>query len=400
MGSQKYRFSLLEFAGSLGDLGTLLPLAIGMILINGLSPVGVFVSVGIFYVVTGLYYQVTVPIQPMKVIGAYAIAASLSASEVLASSLLMGIFLFIIGISGAITVIGSYTPKSVIRGVQLSTGALLMSGGIKFILGTSAFQELQGAVEPYLSIQSMGSLPVGILIGSLAGLMTLFLLENKRFPGALMVILSGFVIGLVLGQNIGLKNLEFGLHLPEFMPFPMPTKVDFTFALMALVLPQLPMTVGNAVLAFTDLSRDYFQEKSARVTNKSVCISMALANFTTFLLGGMPLCHGAGGLAAHYRFGARTAGSNLMIGGLFILLTLVFGKYILNLLNLIPLSVLGILLLFSGAQLTISIIDLKERKDTFVTVLILGITLASNLAAGFLVGMVVAYCLKWPKLNV
>src|SRR6056297_248737 len=177
MSSQKYRFSLLEFAGSLGDLGTLLPLAIGMILINGLSPVGVFVSVGIFYVVTGLCYQLTVPIQPMKVIGAYAIAASLSASEVLASSLLMGGVLFIIGISGAITVIGRYTPQSVIRGVQLSTGALLMSGGIKFILGTSTFQELRGATEPYLSIQSLGPVPVGILIGALAGLMTLFLLE-------------------------------------------------------------------------------------------------------------------------------------------------------------------------------------------------------------------------------
>ncbi len=170
-----------------------------MILINGLNPIGLFFSVGLFYVLSGVYYGVTVPIQPMKVIGAYAIATSLSASEILASSLIMGVFLLIIGATGAISLIGRYTPKSVIRGVQLSTGALLMSGGVKFMLGNSTFQKLQGAAEPFLSLQSLGPIPIGILIGSIGGLMTLLLLENKKFPAGLVVILVGFLLGILIG---------------------------------------------------------------------------------------------------------------------------------------------------------------------------------------------------------
>jgi len=131
-----------------------------------------------------------------------------------------------------------------------------------------------------------------------------------------------------------------------------------------------------------------------------VCISMALANFMSFLVGGMPLCHGAGGLAGHYRFGARTAGSNLIIGSIFILLALFLGNHILSVFHLLPLSILGVLLLFAGSQLAMTLMDLKERKDLFVALLILGITLASNLAAGFIVGIAAAYVLKSEKLSV
>jgi SulP family sulfate permease len=127
---------------------------------------------------------------------------------------------------------------------------------------------------------------------------------------------------------------------------------------------------------------------------------MALGNFLSALLGGMPLCHGAGGLAAHYRFGARSAGSNLIIGAIFILLTLLLGNHILALFNLIPMAILGVLLLFAGSQLALTVLDIRERKDLFVVVTILGITLASNLAAGFMVGIALAYLLRSGKLTV
>ncbi|MEJ2283077.1 MAG: putative sulfate/molybdate transporter, partial [Desulfobacterales bacterium] len=179
-----------------------------------------------------------------------------------------------------------------------------------------------------------------------------------------------------------------------------PSRADFTFALFALVLPQIPMTLGNAVIAYADLSKDYFGAKSERVTYKSACISMALANILAVTIGGMPLCHGAGGLAAHYRFGARTAGSNLMIGGIFVVLALMLGDESLAVIYLLPLSVLGILLLFAGSQLALTIMDLEKRKDFFVVMFMLGITLASNLAAGFIVGIAVAWMLKTNKLNI
>jgi len=397
--SERFKFNRMELAGSLGDLGTLLPIAIAMVLFNGLSALGLFLSIGVFYIVSGMYFGITVPVQPMKVIGAYAIATAMSADQILASSLLMGVFLLIVGLTGAIDVIRKFTPNSVIRGVQLSTGALLISGGVKFMIGTSKYQALQQAVEPHLSVQSIGALPISLVIGAAAAIVTLLLLDNKKFPAGLIVVAGGLAAGLAFGARFDISS-GFGFNLPEMLPFGFPGKADFTFALFALVLPQLPMTLGNAVLAYTDLSKEYFGDRSARVTNRKACVSMALANFFSFCLGGMPLCHGAGGLAAHYRFGARTAGSNVMIGALFLALAVLFGNDIVGLFNLLPMSILGVLLVFAGSQLTLTIMDLKDRKDYFVATLILGITLASNLAAGFIAGMIVAQLLKWDKLSV
>ncbi len=398
--SPRYRFDRLEIAGSLGDLGTLLPMAIGMILINGLSPMGMFFAIGIFYIISGLYYGITVPVQPMKVIGAYAIATAMTSSQVLASAALMGLFLLIIGGTNAITLIGNYTPKAVVRGVQLSTGTLLMAQGVKFMLGTSQFQMLRQAAEPYLTLQNLGPLPTGYLIGVVGGLLTLLLLENKKFPAGLVVVLGGIALGLALGTHEGLDKLKLGVYLPDILPFGFPAQADFTFALFALVLPQLPMTIGNAVIANADLSKEYFGKDSDKATYRSLTISMALANLLSFLVGGMPLCHGAGGLAAHYRFGARTAGSNLFIGGVFLALALFLGAHALAIVYLVPMAVLGVLLVFAGSQLALTIIDMQERKDLFVVLLMLGITLASNLAVGFIVGILVAYALKTDKLNV
>jgi sulfate permease, SulP family len=394
------KINRMEIAGSLGDLGALLPIAIAMVLVNGLNPVGLFFSIALFFIISGLYFDITVPVQPMKVIGAYAIATALTPSQILASSLLMGVFLLIIGLTGAIETIRKYTPKSVIRGVQLSTGAMLISGGIKFIIGTSKFQVLQNAAEPYLNVQFLGPIQIGIVIGVIGGIVTFLLLDNKKFPAGLIIVIGGLITGLILGARLDISSGGLGFNIPEFFPFPFPEKADFTFALFALVLPQLPMTMGNAVLAYTDLSKEYFKEKSAKVSNRKVCISMALANFLSFCLGGMPLCHGAGGLAAHYRFGARTAGSNLIIGFLILILALTLGNNIIGFFNLLPMSILGILLVFAGAQLTLTIMDLKNRKEFFVSTMILGITLASNLAVGFIAGMVIAHLLRWDKLSV
>ena len=396
----EYRFNRLELAGSLGDLGTLLPLAIGMIMINGLKPTGLFLTIGIFYVFAGIYYGVTVPVQPMKVIGTYAIATAMNASQITAAGYLMGLVLLLIGATGAITIIGRYIPKPVIRGVQLSTGTLLMMQGVKLMLGTSTLQKIHQTVEPFLAVQSIGPIPIGIIIGVAGGCLTLLLLENKKFPAGLIVVISGLILGLALGNHQSLKGMQIGINFPGFLPFGWPSKTDFAFALFALVLPQIPMTLGNAVVAYADLSKEYFEERSSKVTYRAACIAMALANFLSAIFGGMPLCHGAGGLAAHYRFGARTAGSNIMIGGLFIALAVFLGSHSLAFINLLPLAVLGILLLFAGSELSLTILDLTRRKDLFVGMVVLGITLATNLAAGFLAGIAVAYILKHERFSV
>ncbi|MGD9017210.1 MAG: putative sulfate/molybdate transporter [Desulfobacterales bacterium] len=394
------RFDRMELSGAFGDLGTLLPMAIGMILVNGMDPSGVMVSIGLFYILSGLYFGVTVPVQPMKVIGAYAIATAMTAQQVLSAGLLMGIALLLIGATNAITVISRWIPKSVIRGVQLSTGILLMAQGVKLMMGSSPFQTLQSAAEPYLTIQAIGPIPVGIVLGLAAGCMALALLENTKLPAGIAVVGFGFLSGMFLGTHSEWSTLAPGFHPPRFLPFGWPSGGDLSFALVVLVAPQLPMTIGNAVVANADLSREYFADASARVTYRGLTVSMALANFASFFLGGIPLCHGAGGLATHYRFGARTAGSNLMVGAIFLLLGLGLGPSTVAVFHLLPLSVLGVLLLFGGSQLALTMMDLKNRKDMFVALTMLGVTLASNLAGGFVLGIALAHALRSDKLRV
>jgi SulP family sulfate permease len=394
------KFNRMELAGSLGDLGTILPLAIGMILINGLNPAGLILGVGLFYIFSGLYFRVTCPVEPMKVIGAYAVATGITASQIQASCLWIFLFLIIIGGTGIITLAGRYIPKPVIRGVQLSTGVLLVSQGVRLMLGTSRFQSLRQAAEPYLSVQTMGWLPIGLVIGCVLGFLTLLLLENRRLPASLVVVGAGLLIGMGFGTREGLAQLQIGFYLPQLLPFGLPSGADFSFALLVLVLPQIPMTLGNAVIANADLSIQYFPQNGRRVTYRALCISMAVANLLSFFLGGMPMCHGAGGLASRYRFGARTAGSNLIIGTIFLMLALFLGSHSMAVIYTLPLAALGVLLIFAGIQLTLTLLDMQTRKDLFIPILVLGITLASNLAAGFLTGIAVAYILKWKRLSV
>ena len=394
------RFNRMELAGALGDLGTILPLGIGMIVINGIDPLALFACVGIYYLFSGVYFGVTMPVEPMKVIGAYAIATGIAAPQIFAASLINGLFLLVVGVTGAITLIGKYTPKPVIRGVQLSTGVLLVSQGVKMMLGSSQFQVIRRAAEPYLSFQHLGVLPIGILIGVVLGFLTLLLLDNRRLPAALVVVFIGLFLGLIMGTHEGLDKLELGINIPRLLPSGIPPWADFATALFVLAIPQLPMTIGNSVIATADLAKDYFGESSKKVTYPAICLSLATANIMSFLFGGMPMCHGAGGLASRFRFGARTAGSNVISGILFLLLAVLLGTHALAVVYLIPMSALGVLLIFAGSQLSLTILDLKGRKDLFVPLMMVGITLASNLAVGFMVGIALAYALKSEKLAI
>jgi SulP family sulfate permease len=386
----KYRFDRMEVAGSLGDLGTLLPIAIGMILLNKLHATNVFVLIGLFYIVAGHYFGVPVPVQPMKVIGAYAIATGITPTQIVSSSLWMGIFILFLGITGLIQKIGRYTPKSTVRGVQLGVGVVLMLKGLKFMIQP----------DPNLAIQAIGPVNMSIILGTAGLILTFLLLDNKKLPAALVLIVLGIILGIFIGRPIEAASFNWGVHLPKLIPYGWPSVEDLLWVLPVLVLPQIPMTIGNAIISNTDITHEYFGERAKRATYKSVANSQGLADIVSFFLGGIPMCHGAGGLAAHYRFGARTAGSNLIIGGIFVLLAVIFGENIVVILNLLPFSLLGVLLVFAGLQLTLMIQDLQDRKDLFVALFMLGITLAINLGVAFIVGIIVAYGFKSDRLTI
>ncbi len=386
----KYRFDRMELAGSLGDLGTLLPLAIGMILLNNLHATNVFILIGLFYILAGHYFGVPVPVQPMKVIGAYAIATGLTPTQIVSSSLWMGIVILFLGITGLIQVIGKYTPKSTVRGVQLAVGVVLLIKGLKLIIEP----------DPNLAIQAIGPVSMSIILGTGGLVLTFLLLDNKRLPAALVLIVLGIILGIFIGKPIDAASLNWSIHLPKPIPYGWPSVDDLIWVLPVLVLPQIPMTIGNAIISNTDITHEYFGERAKRATYRTVANSQGLADIASFFLGGIPMCHGAGGLAAHYRFGARTAGSNLIIGGIFVLLALAFGENTVAILKLLPFSLLGVLLVFAGLQLALMIQDLQDRKDLFVALLMLGIALATNLGVAFIAGVVAAYAFKRGKLTV
>ena len=378
----------------MGDLGTILPIALGMILVNGLDPVGLFFSMGLFYIVCGVYYGITVPVQPMKVIGTYAIATAMTAAQIQASAFLMFICLVVIGATGSMDKFSKYIPRSVIRGIQFSTGLLLMIKGMKMILGKALLKGAGQAAEPYLRIQSAGPIPITVIIGICGIVVTLVFLNNKKLPAALIMMFLGLLFGLILGTKQGIDTLKPGLYFPHLLPHGFPASADITFALFAVVLPQIPMTLGNAVIAQGDLAKDYFGNNAKKMTYTALCFSMAAGNLLSFIFGGMPMCHGAGGLAAHYRFGAKTAGSNLIIGGIMAGLALVLGAGFLYVLFLIPMSILGVLLVFAGSQLALTISDMHTRHELFVIVSIVALTLAANLALGSIAGIILAYGIK------
>ncbi|MCL0051273.1 putative sulfate/molybdate transporter [Thermodesulfovibrionales bacterium] len=394
---KRFAFNMPEFSGSLADLGTLLPLAIGMIVVIGLDPTGVFFMVGAVYLLCGLYYGVTMPVQPMKMIGAYAIAMGFAAGTVAASGLLIGLFMLFIGVTGAIQFVGKYIPTSVIRGIQGTVGVLLAAEGIKFILGATRFQEVM--VEPHLILQAIGPIPISLILGVIAVGIVFLLLENKRIPAALVVIVGGMLVGAFMGTHEGMDKIEL-FHLPQILPLGMPSLDMMIVALTALTLPQIPLTIGNAVIASTDMAKRYFGDNAKRVNYKSISISMGLGNIAAFTVGGMPMCHGAGGLAAHYRFGSRTAGTNVIIGAIFLVLALLFGEHALAILYLLPFSFLGALLIFAGVELALMILDVKKRTDLFVALTMIATTLATNLAIAFAVGLILAYAFKTEKFKI
>ncbi|AKH20067.1 putative sulfate/molybdate transporter [Sedimenticola thiotaurini] len=394
MQSGSYRFDRVEFAGSLGDLGTLIPLAIGLITINGLSFSAVFLWVGLFYLIAGLYYRLPIPVQPLKLVSAIAIAfpEKITIPVIAATGVLFGGALLVLAFTGLIDRLARLFTRPIVRGIQLGLGFILMIKGLELI---NRPELLPGSSHSI----SLGSIPLNPLLGLAALALVLCLLNSRRYPAALMVVIAGIAVALPFGSLHDL-HWEFG---PTAMDLVIPGVNDFTTALFLLVIPQLPLTIGNAVIGTSDTARNLFGSGSAtaRVSNRSFSLGMGLINLCVGLMAAMPLCHGAGGLAAHYRFGARTGGSNIMLGLLFILIALAFGGIGVGLLSTIPNAVLGVLLLFAGLELALLIRDVRERQELFIILLIAGISLATaNMGIAFVAGIIVSGFLRWRGIKI
>ena len=326
-----------EFIGSLADLGTLLPLTVGLIACNGVRPGPALVLLGITYILTGIYYRLPVPVQPLKAMATIAIATGASVGEIRAGALWMAGLMIALAVSGVAEKLNAVFPRVLIRGLQLGIGLIMFRAGAKLAL---AWGHSLGAVVHGAHVAPQHGLAAGVL----------------------------------------------------------PSGADFAAALVLLVLPQIPLTIGNAVLATRDCALSYFGPAGERVTPRRLAATIGLANLAAGLTGGVPVCHGAGGLTAHYCLGARTGLACAMMGSMLLITGIAAGSSMTTVLAAVPAWVLGVLLAYVGVRHAALARDAFGNAADAATVLLMGVVglTSGNLMAALGVGLAFRLMLRIP----
>ncbi len=367
MRSRDFEFNLHEMAGSMGDFGTLLPLAIGYFVVNGLNPAGLLVMMGLANIVTGIVYRLPMPIEPMKVLAVTAIAQKWPPSLVYASGFGTGIIWLILSFTGLIQKIAAITPRSVVRGIQVALGIMLAIEGFKMV-------------------------STGWILGIVSIIIVILLRKSRYAPAAILLMVLGIVMVGWQGELRGV--IHFGFTLPPLTIFH-PIEIWKGFVLAGFA--QIALTATNAVIATSALIKNYWPDKP--VPEEKLALNMGIMNVVVPFFGGMSMCHGAGGLAGQYYFGARTGGTNIIEGIIEISLGLFLAGSIATLFSLFPKSIIGAMMLLVGIQLTTFVRDIKRGEIPIIAVIV-ALSLLTNMAIGFVIAMVIYHVLRrWGRNN-
>jgi MFS superfamily sulfate permease-like transporter len=205
----------------------------------------------------------------------------------------------------------------------------------------------------------------------------------RGVPVLLVFFAAGFLV-LALTR----PQVYSGVHLAwPRLTFDWPTDIrTWATGLTKVAVPQLPLTLLNSVIAVCALSADYFPGRG--IPPGRMALSVGVMNLLSVPFGGIPMCHGAGGLAAQHRFGARTGGSVVILGVLKIAAGLVLGASLTTVLNDYPRSILAVMLIFAGASLASAARDCLQGIPLVVLVVTAATILLTNTAVGVLVGLV------------
>jgi MFS superfamily sulfate permease-like transporter len=373
------RYDRAEWAGAFGDLGTLLPFVLAYIAVVNIDPLGILLGFGVSMIAVGLYYKTPVPVQPMKAIGAVAATQAaqtlaITPQAVFAGGVATGLFWLVLGATGLAQKISRLVPRPIAIGVILGLGFAFMLEGLKMMAG-------------------------GWLIGGLGLALTLLLLQNRFVPAMFVLLLFGAGAAVMGDPALAgeLAEVEMSFRLPSFALTGFPW-TDVFAGVVFLALPQLPLTFGNAILAIKEENNRLFPERT--VSERQVSLSTGLMNLFGASIGGVPMCHGAGGMAGHVRFGARTGGSVVILGAILCVIALLFSDSVTTLLKVFPLPVLGVVLFLTGAQLALGSCDFSKHKDERFATLVTAGCAVWNVGLGFVLGWLVLALLKrgWVKL--
>jgi xanthine/uracil/vitamin C permease (AzgA family) len=367
------RFDRMEWAGAFGDLGTLVPFVVAYIAVLGVDPFGVLLAFGVSLIACGLYYRTPFPVQPMKAIGAVATTqaaqtATITAGAVYAASFVSGLIWLVLGLTGLTKRVTDLVSRPVAIGIVLGLGIGFMIEGSKLM-----------AVGWVLS--------AGLL------LLTLLLLGNRVVPVMFLLLIGGAGVAILrdpqLVTALGAVRVE-----PRWPAFALSDIrwSDVVVGTVFLALPQVPLTLGNAVIAITEENNRLFPDRP--VTERGVSVSTGLMNLFGAGVGGVPMCHGAGGMAGHVRFGARTGGASIILGGILLVLAIFLNGSVQTIFSVIPPEVLGVILFLTGAQLALGACDFsKDTGERFATVVTAGLSVW-NIGLAFVIGLAVYHLLK------
>jgi MFS superfamily sulfate permease-like transporter len=294
--------------------------------VAGLAPTGVLFGFGAFLIATGLFYGLPLPVQPMKAVSAVILTDGLRPGEVVAAGMMLGIVLMVLGITGWIGHLARLIPRSVSAGLQLGLGLLMGVLGIKLMLET-----------PWIGF------------GSLA--LLLLLIRIPYCPAAPIALGAAAALGWLSTGAVMPHQIAFAPSVPQLV---IPTWAEIWRSLEIAVLPQLSLTLTNAVILTASLSRELFSDAAAVASERNLALSSGLANVLLSLFGAMPMCHGAGGLQAQYRFGARTGLAPITFGVVVLVLAIGFADHAAAMLAIIPIGAVGALLILAGTDLAIS----------------------------------------------
>ncbi len=346
------RFDRRELAGAFGDLGTDLPLLVGVVVATGMDATAAFVTFGVLQVLSGLAYRLPMPVQPLKAMAAIAIAGKLAPPLLAAGGLIVGVVMLLLANTGALEWMARTVPKAVVRGIQVGLGLQLAN------LALTRFLPADGARGWILA-----AVALAIVIG---------LRESTRVPAALVVLSMGFVYAAVNWPAD--VALPFGFRLPS-LPTRWPTGEEFARASLLLALPQLALSLGNSVLATRQVVGDLFPQREP-LTVRRIGTTYALMNLFAAPLGGLPVCHGSGGVAGHYAFGARTGGSAVIYGAFLIVAGLFLVGDPAAFQRLFPGPVLGTLLLVEAVTVLLLVRDQLGDRGAFLLAVACGLTAA------------------------
>lgn len=355
------RFDRNELAGSFGDIGTDLPLIVGIVLATGLEASGVFIVFGLLQIATGLIYGLPMPMQPLKAMAVLVITQGLTGNILLGAGWAIGGTMLILTLSGALGLLARWIPRCVVRGIQFGLGLSLASLSLKTY------------------IPSMG-IP-GYALAALGVLIMLALWGNRRFPPGLLVIAIGVAYALGADLHPGVIWEGFGVSLPAIH---WPELPDILTGFVVLALPQIPLSLSNSVIATDQTISDLFPRRRASV--RKIGLTYSIVNLIAPFFGGIPVCHGCGGLAGHYAFGARTGGSVILYGAFYLAVGLFLSTALHEVLKAFPQPILGVVLLFEALTLLTFVRDQAHSvRDTSIALLV-GVV-ALTLPQGFLVGL-------------